>query len=880
MDKYHSIKSRLREYLNRRGIRYNDKSKTWACPGHADEKPSAVLYENPDGHILWCPVCQASWSIFEVCGLIDGIPDHKDTFPKKLESVKSTLGIYEEPEKKPAQKKEAPVSLPREEAKNIYTRARIIEIYRMSKRATLDLEKAAIVNSWAYTTETGDIIGMDVRLEDGSGDKNVITYWYNGRSLKTAGAPVLIFNLYEAMQSEKPILIHEGAKCATAAAVLENFISVSWSGGAAKPLLADWKPFDGREIFILPDDDDPGIKAAELIKKQLPQAKIIKPVIAAREKKPKGADIEEILQIMSPDEITAYILNPENHLEVSGGDPSGLPGHSSSPPLPPVGDRSDGSSSEPFKILGIGDDGRANFIDAWGYHHPIKLSALSKGILNDIADLNYWKLEFPNGKAGVDWAEAQNYLIIGSKMKDFHISSIRGRGAWHDGEKISYHDGVKTYGEWDEKKIYLRSTRQNIGIEDEPIKKELALKIKDVIFRLSFETPADAVRCMGWSVLAPFAGALKYRPAMLLTGGSGTGKSTVANIIIKPLSNCLWLNGSESTVAGVRGKVQRDSVSIVFEETEKDTDKKKMNREELFSLMRVNVTDDAPDTIKGTKEGGYNSFKMQNMFGFIAIDPTIDSIADENRIFRINMTTPQNVGEWKKLETELSGLLNEKNCRSIRALTWNKLKIIFALADRIVDLIRTKTNRDFRSSYSDALLAGAFMVIWTGVDNPSDDQIDKMLDKYYSFQPPESHRDESSEIIDRLMDEVIEIIHDKTREKITVLEGLTRVFRGMNTDDEFYSPDQLKNYRQHLARIGIRLYEGDKIAIANNHHMIKKIINHGEGYAKIFKRHPGWIERKLVSFSGDKNRQATIISGIIVKQDDEKSDDEKLMEMI
>lgn len=520
----------------------------------------------------------------------------------------------------------------------------------------------------------------------------------------------------------------------------------------------------------------------------------------------------------------------------------------------------------PFKILGIGDDGRAAFITEEGRLQKYNLAGITKNQLGVLANRKFWSLEWPLPKEKTEWDAAIDDVIRNSQRHDFIESNVRGRGAWRDGDKISYHDGIETIGEWDKKKLYLRLPRHENGINDDPIDPEITKNIKNTVFKMSFETPADAVRCLSWSILAPFAGALKYRPAMLLTGPSSSGKTTAANLCIRKLADCEWFNGSESTVPGVRGKIKYDSRGVMFEEAERDTLKKSVNRDELFSLMRVSVSDDAPDTVKGTKDGGYNSFKMQNMFGFIAIDPTLNSIADENRIFRINMVIPKNGNEWKQIEKELIELLCEKNCRAIRALTWLKLKTILELSDRIVDAVRKKTGRDYRSSYADSMLASTFMVIWTGTDNPSDEQIENMLDKYYSYQTPEEHRDEAKEIVDRILDEQIEILGDGAREKISIMECLNMIVIGSKycgIGEAELSEITIMNYRQHVSRHGIRIIDNNNIAIANKHHMIMKIIGMGNGYSKILRRHQGYVEQKPVYFYDNKYRRCTILKGIL-----------------
>jgi len=889
-------KQKLREFLERRGIEILPKNPPLLrCPSpdHMDEHPSAVLYEK-DTPRVYCPVCDKSWTVIDVAGMLDGLTEYKDM----LQAVRDTLNIIEPIPSQPEKSK--PKNQPQ---KNFLP-------FPVDKKADINREIENIISkkewgkrvaSWKYHNTKSEVIALDIRFEGGEKKKEIITFWYDGK-LKWYQAPVFIYNLHKLNNNNLPVIIHEGAKCAEKGNVLPDFIHLSWSGGSGKAQMADWSILKDREVFILPDDDrqkysikhqkagqikpqneQPGYKAALKIQLQLPQAKIIKPVVEARNIKPDGADIEEILKIMSPEQLTAYILNPKN-IELSDEEPSKLSSHLDEAKRPPLfqhpGDSSSGNSI-PFKILGIGDDDKAAFITQEGRFKKYSVDTLVKQKLIVIASRDYWYTEYKNRDGKISWDRASDEMIRISQNRDFNESDIRGRGAWRDGDKFSYHDGVKTIGEWDPKKIYLRLPRINIGINDAPASLEITEQIKETVFRLSFETPADAVRCLSWSVLAPFSGALKYRPAMLLTGASGTGKSVLQSLIIKKLSNFLWIDSTESSVAGVRGRVQKDSCAIFFEEAEKDTEKKKTNVNNIYSLMRANYTDDAPDTLKGTSDGKFVNYKMNSMFGFASIDPSVDSIADENRIFRINTVHPTNGNNWKSIEKKLLNLLSEKNCRAIRALTWQKLKIILALSERIVDAIRGKTGLDYRSSFADAMLASAFMVIWAGNDNPTDKQIENMLDKYYSYQAPDEHRNESIELIDRLMDETIEILHEHTREKITIMECLNRIYYGYiktGMGQKEIPESDIMQYKLHASRFGIRLVDDSNLAIVNKHHLIMKIINRGPGYNKLFKRHFGFIEgqRNVHFYDGGKPKRCTILKGIIQKKESDLTDDEKL----
>jgi len=859
---YGTEKNRLLDFLNISGLKYDEKNKTWQCPNHADDNPSAVYYKTGKKSpfpVLWCPVCQESWSIFEVAGLIHNVSDFKD----KLKIVRDALGIIgdEKPTVKKSKtkpkKEKKPLPFPDSDEDKEKINNKILSVAE-------EKEWGKTTGSWKYYTENEEVIALDVRFENEGSRKNIITFWYDG-SLKWFGSPVFIYNRHLLEKTEKPILIHEGSKCADLGTEnLTEFVNISWSGGSGKAHHAPWNFLQNHEVFILRDNDDPGLKAAEKIKEQLPQAKIIKPVTDG-----KGDDIEQFLNHLTPDELTAYILNHEN---IENVEPLDVATSEHPTDVIPLSSSSEAVTSNglPFKILGIGDDGKAAFITEAGRLVNYTLDGLSKNKLLVLANKSFWKNDYDNTRGGVDWDEAIDDVIRLSQFKDHNEKNIRGRGAWCDGGVITYHDGVETYGEKNPEKIYLRLPKRDIGITDEPVKDEITAGVIEQVFKMSFETKADAIRSLGWAALAPFAGALPFRPTILITGPSGSGKTTIANVFIKKLADCEWINGSESTVAGIRGKIKYDSRSILLEESEKDTDKKEKNQADLLSLMRTSVSEDAPDTLKGTKDGGFTSFKMQNMFGFIAINPEVESIADQNRIFLVNMIKPYNNNDWKNIEKKITEYLNDKNCRGIRAKTWNNLKKIIEFSEKIVDIVRDETGKDFRSSLADSLLFSAFIIIWFNIYEFEEEKIKKLISEFYKLQQTDQHRDEAEEILDRIMDEQIEILHDGKREKLTIHECIYRLVTKEKPGDSYINETELSNYEQHLSRIGLRLLDGEFLAIQNNHHLIKRIIGHGTGYSKILKRHKGCIDNnRTVYYLDGQHKKSTVIKEIIKRYDDE-----------
>ena len=97
-----------------------------------------------------------------------------------------------------------------------------------------------------------------------------------------------------AAKPDAPAIVCEGEKAADAAAeLLPNHAAISPMNGAKSPGKADWSPLQGREVFIWPDADEPGLAFAADVVKQV-SATILDPA-KLREHPPKGWDAADAL---------------------------------------------------------------------------------------------------------------------------------------------------------------------------------------------------------------------------------------------------------------------------------------------------------------------------------------------------------------------------------------------------------------------------------------------------------------------------------------------------------------------------------------------------------------------------------------------------------
>ena len=113
------------------------------------------------------------------------------------------------------------------------------------------------------------------RLPD---DKTFLQFHANDSGWKSGG-PSGLWPLYrvDAMPSTGALYIVEGEKCQHAAASIELSVVTS-AGGAMVPHKSDWRPLAGRDVTILPDNDEPGEqyakKVAEILSALKPPARV------------------------------------------------------------------------------------------------------------------------------------------------------------------------------------------------------------------------------------------------------------------------------------------------------------------------------------------------------------------------------------------------------------------------------------------------------------------------------------------------------------------------------------------------------------------------------------------------------------------------------
>src|SRR6185369_6741453 len=183
----------------------------------------------------------------------------------------------------------------------------------------------------------------------------------------------------------------------------------------------------------------------------------------------------------------------------------------------------------------------------------------------------WWDSEYPTPK-GADYKRATSSLMARCRaLGIFNPKNVRGTGVWKDGDRLVVNCGGFVYPSQPKSKhTYVLSS----AVPPPTTTTADIQPMVDIVNELAWKSPDHAKLLLGWLVIAPFSGALTWRPHIWLTGTKGSGKSTVVDKIISPiLGEYKIYPKSNSTEAGIRQMLGHNALPIIFDEFEQMGDK-------------------------------------------------------------------------------------------------------------------------------------------------------------------------------------------------------------------------------------------------------------------------------------------------------------------
>jgi hypothetical protein len=117
---------------------------------------------------------------------------------------------------------------------------------------------------WAYHDSSGEPVGVVVRWNRPTGkDIRPVARHGDGWHIGAMAEPRPLYRLPDLVEAGR-VIVCEGEKAADAARSL-GFVATTSAGGSQAANKTDWRPLAGKEVWILPDHDEPGRKYAETV---------------------------------------------------------------------------------------------------------------------------------------------------------------------------------------------------------------------------------------------------------------------------------------------------------------------------------------------------------------------------------------------------------------------------------------------------------------------------------------------------------------------------------------------------------------------------------------------------------------------------------------
>jgi putative DNA primase/helicase len=562
---------------------------------------------------------------------------------------------------------------------------------------------------------------------------------------------------------EAPVLVVEGEGTADAAARLfPEHVVISWANGTNAIAKADWQPLAplglaGRAVTLWPDADAPGRKAmarlAALLSEQGCRVQLVEPPADM----PQGWDLADA--DWTPRQAARQLAKAAQPWTPPATGAAGS-GDDAPPPPAPASPR----SAAPFLCLGF--DGDSYYYQPHNTGQVMRLSRSAHTATNlvALASLSYWETLYPS-KSGINWAAAASDLFEQqASIGVYDPERVRGRGAWLDEGRVIFHLGDRLNVDGrpcsvlqpPASRFFYEQARHLDGPGDLPLPDAEAMQIRYIAERFRWEMPASAHFLLGWLVLAPVCGALNWRPHIWLTGGAGTGKTTILKLFLRPLLGGVVQSATGGTTeAGLRGTLKSDAIPVVFDEFEQNEQKDKLIVQNVLALARI-ASSEGGKIYKGTTSGGANSFEIRSMFCVSSINVSLIQKADIDRFCVLGLRKdPMDKSEWLDFEREIATVATIDNGRALIHRTLQHLPVIIENARVLAQALGRRFGQRFGDQHG-TLLAGAWSLEAAGGGHLNLVMADQWLDQMdWQHQQPDNTEADEIKCRDTILQQIV-----------------------------------------------------------------------------------------------------------------------------
>lgn len=192
----------------------------------------------------------------------------------------------------------------------------------------------------------------------------------------------------------------------------------------------------------------------------------------------------------------------------------------------------------------------------------------------------------------------------------------------------------------------------------------------------------DALLLLGWVAAAILGGALKWRVMCWITGGPGTGKSTLQEFISLLFGDGGMFDSADTTAAGIWQELRHRTVPVKLDELEADAD----NSRQSSVIKLARLASSGGKMNRGGADHGGVSFTIRSCFLFssILIPPLMTQ--DRSRLAILELTPLAHNAELPEMPAEPTRALG-RALRQRLVDQWHRL-------DETVEIYRDALQRE------------------------------------------------------------------------------------------------------------------------------------------------------------------------------------------
>ena len=528
----------------------------------------------------------------------------------------------------------------------------------------------------------------------------------------------------------------------------------------------------------------------------------------------------------------------------------------------------------PFRCLGVRDG--IYFYVPTTYGQMVEMPAAGHSNTSNMYRLadnpEWWRLHFPlKGGEKVDWEKARAACLRAChNAGTYERDKVRGRGCWtdEDGELVM-HLGDRLLPPGAKKcvtpeayesqgRVYIREGRVAGPSRNSLMPLSEAQVLLDMFESRAWVDDAAGILLAGFVVLAPFGGALPWRPHVWVKGVSGSGKTTIVKNMVKPLlSGMILAPGDEllqgdTTEAAIRQELKHDSLPVIIDEVDKDTKRAETRIRGLMSLLRSASSGGVVS--KGTTGGHAMRFRINSMFLLSSISMGLKQESEKARVAVLGLQAPAALDpdkrrmEWIEFQETIKQRITPAAARRLvaRTASWFRDGRFTALHATTTAAAAIVLSDQRAADQYGGLIAGAWIL--KSDELPKREEVVHWLKDIGLSAYLEETMAEGIKIIDFVFQVTVTVKDRGDLKEATIGELVDSVVAGSTMEDT-RGTVSVKEAETKLKRCGIRLERTDPAMGAYTHLLIA---NNNEWLTDQLANTPysdGWL-RIIRSISG------------------------------